>query len=156
MPELPSVTVMAQLLAVLREALEGPPQRWSYFTDNSPDAGVFGTLAPLGAADASRPVAGTSVAAHVHHVAWAMEATSAWIRGDRSRRNWKESWSVSAVDDAAWKRLLEELRRRYEELQQTIQAHALDGEEAFGGTVGAIAHVAYHLGAIRQKVAVQR
>src|SRR5574341_1436598 len=121
MLELPSVTVMAQLLAVLREALEGPPQRWSYFTDNSPDAGVFGTLAPLGAADASRPVAGTSVAAHVHHVAWAMEATSAWIRGDRSRRNWKESWSVSAVDDAAWKRLLEELRRRYEELQQTIQ-----------------------------------
>lgn len=156
MPEIPTGTVIAQLLAVLREALEGPPERWSYFTDNSPDAGLFGTLSSLGATDASRPVAGTSVAAHVHHVGWAMEATSAWIRGDRSRRNWKESWSVSAVDDAAWKRLREDLRHRYEELRQTIQTHALDGEEAFGGAVGAIAHVAYHLGAIRQKIAAQR
>jgi len=97
--------------AVLREALEGPPERWSYFTDNSPDAGLFGTLAPLSAADASRPVAGTSVAAHVHHVAWA---------------------------------------------RQTVEAHALAGEEAFGGALVAVAHIAYHLGAIRQKIAVVR
>ncbi len=156
MPEISTNIVIPQLLAVLREALEGPPERWSYFTDNRADAGLFGTLAPLGAADASRPIAGTSVAAHVHHVAWALEATSAWIRGDRGKRNWKESWSVSTVDDAAWKRLLEELRHRYEEMRQTIQTHALDGEEAFGGAAGAIAHLAYHLGAIRQKIAVQR
>jgi len=57
------------------------------------------------------------------------------------------------VDDAAWKRLVGELRRRYEDLRQTIQAHSLDGEEGFGGALGAIAHLAYHLGAIRQKVA---
>ncbi len=156
MLEISTNIVIPQLLAVLREALEGPPERWSYFTDNRADAGLFGTLAPLGAADASRPIAGTSVAAHVHHVAWALEATSAWIRGDRGKRNWKESWSVSTVDDAAWKRLLEELRHRYEEMRQTIQTHALDGEEAFGGAAGAIAHLAYHLGAIRQKIAVQR
>ncbi len=96
MLEIPRNIVTGQLLAVLHEALEGPPEQWSYFTDNRPDAGLFGTLAPLGATDASRPVTGTSVAAHVHHVAWAMEATSAWIRGDRSKRNWKESWQVSA------------------------------------------------------------
>jgi hypothetical protein len=29
-------------------------------------------------------------------------------------------------------------------------------EEAAGGAIGAVAHVAYHLGAIRQKVAVAR
>ncbi len=153
MAEIPANIVIGQLLAVLREALEGPPERWSYFTDNRPDAGLIATLAPLTAADASRPVAGTSVAAHVHHASWALGATSAWIRGDRSRRDWKESWQVNTVDDAAWKRLVGELRRRYEDLRQTIQAHALDGEEAFGGALGAIAHLAYHLGAIRQKVA---
>jgi len=156
MPEMPGNVFIGQLLAVLREALEGPPEPWSYFTDNSPDAGLFGTLAPLSAAQASRPVGGTSVAAHAHHTAWAMEATSAWIRGDRSRRNWAESWAVGTVDDAAWRRLQEDLRQRYEEMRQAIQSHALDGDEAFGGAVGAIAHIAYHLGAIRQKIAVLR
>ncbi len=75
-----------------------------------------------------------------------MEATSAWIRGDRSKRNWKESWPVSVVDGTAWTRLQEDLRRRYAELQQTIEAHALNGEDACGGALGAIAHIAYHLG----------
>jgi len=37
--------VSGQLIAVLREALDGPPERWSYFTDNRSDAGLFGTLA---------------------------------------------------------------------------------------------------------------
>lgn len=156
MPEITPNIVIGQLLAVLREALEGPPERWSYFTNNRPDAGMFGTLAPINAADASRPLAGTSIAAHTHHVMWGMGATSAWIRGDRSRRNWKESWQVSTVDETAWKRLLDDLRQRYEELRQTTASHAMSGEEAFGGAIAAIAHVAYHLGAIRQKLAALR
>ncbi len=106
MAEIAPNIVIGQLLAVVREAQEGPPERWSYFTDNGSNAGFFGTLAPLTAADASRPVAGTSVAAHVHHAAWTLGATAAWIRGDRSRRDWKESWQLNAVDDAAWKRML--------------------------------------------------
>ena len=148
--------MIGQLIAVLREALDGPPERWSYFTDNRSDAGLFGTLTPLSATEASRPVTGTSVAAHRHHVMWAMGATSAWIRGDRSRRDWKESWQVSIVDAESWKQLLKDTRLAYDELRQTIESHALSGEEAFGGTVGAIAHVAYHLGAIWQKTAVLR
>jgi hypothetical protein len=154
MPESPAHIVIGQLVAVLREALEGSPERWSYFTDSGPLGGFFGTLAPLKAADASRPLAGKSVAAHVHHTAWAMGATAAWIRGDRSPRDWKESWQVTTVDDAGWKRLVEDFRHRYEELRQTIQSHALDGELALGGAVGAIAHVAYHLAAVRQKIAL--
>lgn len=145
--------VMGQLLAVLREAFEGPPEPWSYFTDNRPDAGLFGTLANLSAADASIPSAGTSIAAHVYHVTFALEAASAWIRGDRTPRKWRESWKVSTVDDAAWSHLLEELRRGYAGLRQAFKSHALSSEEAFGGAVAAIAHTAYHLGAIRQKLA---
>jgi hypothetical protein len=44
----------------------------------------------------------------------------------------------------------------YADLRATIEAHGADGVEAFGGAVGAVAHVAYHLGAIRQKVAHNR
>jgi hypothetical protein len=154
MPDLPATAIIDQLLAVLHETLEGPAQQWSYFTDTRPNTGLAGTLAPLTAAEASRPVAGTSVAAHVHHAMWAMDATSAWIRGDRNPRNWADSWKVSGVDGAAWTRLRQDLGRRYQDLRQTIETHALSGEEAFGGTLAAIAHLAYHLGAIRQKIAI--
>ena len=69
MPEISSDLVLSQLAAVLREAVEGSPERWSYFTDSGQKGGFIGTLTPLTAADASLPVAGTSIAAHVHHVA---------------------------------------------------------------------------------------
>lgn len=144
--------VIGQLVGVLREAFEGP-QRWSYFTDPGPEAGLLGTLAKLSAADASRPVGGTSVAAHVHHVVFGLSASSAWIRGDRAVRDWKESWRVGAVDDASWAQMRERLRAGYDELRRVIEEHAASSLEAAGGAAAAVAHVAYHLGAIRQKVA---
>lgn len=145
--------VIGQLVDVLREAFEGPPERWSYFTDTGADGGLLGTLAKLTAPEASRLWGGTSIAAHVHHVTFGLAASSAWIRGDRSPRDWQESWRISAVDDAAWSRMLDELRSGYKDLRQAIESHALSSVEAMGGAIGAIAHVAYHLGAIRQKVA---
>src|SRR2546426_685733 len=39
----PAVTV-SLLTRMLREAFEGPPGPWTYFTDTSPGTGVFGTL----------------------------------------------------------------------------------------------------------------
>lgn len=101
MPESTADIVLGQLAAVLREALQGSPERWSYFTDSGQKGGFFGTLTPLTAADASLPLAGTSIAAHVHHVAWGMDATAAWIRGDRKARDWKESWKITSVNEEA-------------------------------------------------------
>jgi len=31
-----------QTLAVIREGFEGPPEKWSYFTDHGPEGGRFG------------------------------------------------------------------------------------------------------------------
>jgi hypothetical protein len=152
MADIPMNVVIGQLLGVLDEAFEHPPKPWTYFTDNSADAGFFGTLSKLNAAEASRISGGTSIAAHVHHVTFGLVVSSAWIQGDRSKRDWQESWRVSTVDDAAWSQMQEQLRREYKILRQTIEAHASSGVEAFGGAIAAITHVAYHLGAIRQKV----
>jgi hypothetical protein len=155
MADLSLTDATGQLLALLGEAFEGA-ERWSYFTDHGADAGLLGTLAKLNAADASRPVGATSVAAHAHHVAFGLEASAAWVRGDRSRRNWADSWRVTAVDDAAWAALQQQLRDRYADLRRAVEQHAAAGVEAFGGAVGAVAHAAYHLGAIKQKVAAGR
>src|SRR5262245_19906310 len=98
MADISADVVTGQLLAVLREAFEGA-ERWSYFTDHGPEAGLFGTLGRLSAAEASRVTGGTSVAAHVYHTLFGLEASAAWIRGDRTKRDWAESWRAKMVDD---------------------------------------------------------
>ena len=147
---------VGQLAAVLREGFEGPAEKWSYFTDNSPEAGLFGTLTRLSAEEVSRPWGGTSIAAHVGHLVFSLDASTAWISGRWTPRDWKQSWRVSTVDDVAWAGLLDELRAGYDALRRAVEEYAGKSLEAFGGAAGAVAHTAYHLGAIRQKVAAAR
>lgn len=152
-PAPPIEVVRRQLLALLREGVEGPGEAWSYFTDHGPGAGLLGTLEEWNAAEASRAGADgrASVAAHVHHTAFGMEASSAFIRGDRTPRDWKSSWARPSVDAAGWETGKKELRERYAELVRTFGEADLSTDEAFGGALAAVAHVAYHLGAIRQR-----
>lgn len=152
MPEPTGEALVRQLLNVLREAVEGPSGEFSYFIDNQPGAGLLRALSRLSAAEASRPVAGTSIAAHVHHVAFGMVVSAAAVEGDTAPRDWKESWTLSTVDEAAWPRLVEQLRSDYAALRTAFESRALSSDSAFGEAVGVIAHVAYHLGAIRQKM----
>ncbi|MFI5176809.1 MAG: hypothetical protein ACHQKY_18270 [Terriglobia bacterium] len=152
MPEATMGAVIGHLLAVLREGFEGPG-RWNYYTDRSAVAGLFRTLARLNAAEASQMWGGTSIAAHVFHLTFGLAASSAWIGGDRMPRDWVESWRVSTVDDAAWSSMLDKLRAGYDELRQAIESKAASSAESMGGAIGVIAHVAYHVGAIRQKLA---
>lgn len=144
--------IVGQILDVLGEAFEGPKERWSYFTDNRSDAGLFGTLGKLAAADASRTLGKTSIAAHVHHVIFGMDASARWIEGNRTTHDWKESWSTDTVNDAEWARMREKLRSSYKDMRRDIELYASSSKESMGGVIGALAHVAYHLGAIRQKV----
>lgn len=54
---------------------------WSYYADNSPEAGIFGIIAKVTAREASATIGGTSIAAHVHHAAFALDASAAWMSG---------------------------------------------------------------------------
>lgn len=137
---IPVESAVDHLVAVLREALEGPAEAgWSYFAD--PDGGLLATLEPLSATDASR-------------VSFGLEASAAWIGGDRTPRDWAQSWTVATVTEAGWRELRDELRARYAALRGAVEHHAATSGDAIGGAVGAVAHVAYHLGEIRQKLAV--
>jgi len=156
MTDVSSGIVADQLTKVLREAFEGPPGPWSYFTDTYPEAGVFGTIGRLSAVDASRRAgsSGTTIAGHVQHLCSSLVISTRWIRGELTSRERNETWKVSAVDDAGWTELQERLRREYETLTLQVETQAVWDEAALGGALGAIAHTAYHLGAIRQRLAL--
>ena len=62
---------------------------------------------------------------------------------------------MTAVDGAQWKDLQGQLRREYGALLVTLEMRAGWDEDTLGDAIGAIAHTAYHLGAIRQRLAVQ-
>ena len=149
-------TAVEQILGALKEGFEGPAPNWGYFTDRGPDAGLFALLAAMSADQASRVTGGTTIAGHIHHLAFSLDAGSAFIKGEKTPRRWEESWSVRTVDDTAWKALRERLLDKYEIAKKTIEGHATDGVTSLGIAVGVVAHVAYHLGAVRQKMAFGR
>jgi hypothetical protein len=143
-----------QLLSVLAEGFEGPRQSLTYFLDTGPDAGLRNTLAGISAEDASAVWGGNSIAAQAYHVLFSFEAFGAFVRGDRNSRDWNESWRVSSVGEAEWKKLQEDLEREYQSLREAIRG--AEGDEAIRGALAAVTHLAYHIGALRQKLVALR
>jgi len=142
------------LTRMLREAFEGPPGPWTYFTDTSPGSGLFATIDGLSAAQASQ-VGGpgrTTIAAHIQHLSASVALSTRGLRGESPARDRSRSWTVATVDDAEWAALRTRLRDAYQSLLVAMQTRAAWDEDALGTAMGAIAHAAYHLGAVRQRL----
>jgi hypothetical protein len=147
------VTVI--LVRMLREAFDGPPGPWTYFTDTSPGTGVFATISRLTAAQASEPggPGHTTIAGHTHHLCSSVALSTRGLRGESPSRDRSRSWTVVTVDEAEWAALQARLREEYQMLLLKVETHAAWDEESLGVAMGTIAHAAYHLGAIRQRLA---
>jgi hypothetical protein len=150
----PAVTV-SLLTRMLVEAFEGPPGPWTYFTEASPGTGLFTTISGLTAVQASERGGPhhSTIAGHVHHVSSSLVLSTRGLRGEPTSRDRGHSWTVTTVDDAGWADLQARLRREYDSLFVAVETHAVWDEDALGVAIGAIAHAAYHLGAIRQRLA---
>jgi hypothetical protein len=153
-----ATTTDSATTTLLRETFEGPAGPSTYFIDNDRRAGFFAVLDALSAAEASRPMrpGGPTVAGHAHHAGFHLDVSSAWLRGDRESRDWDASWQVRTVDEPAWAALRRRLRQQYAGLLGAIEKEPSANGVDLATTVGAIAHAAYHLGAIRQSIAASR
>ena len=151
----PAAVTVSLLTRMLREAFDGPPGPWTYFTDTSPGTGAFGTLGGLSALQASeRGGPGrTTIAGHVNHLGSSLAVSTLGLRGQPTSRDRGRSWTVTTVDDRGWADLQARLRGEYESLLVAVETHTVWDEDALGVAIGAIAHAAYHLGAIRQRLA---
>jgi hypothetical protein len=143
--------VLARLFS---ELVDGAATDGGAFILNSGDAGLLRSLDKLSAADASRSVhEGATIAAHAQHLRYGLSLMNRWaIEGGNPFANatWDEAWKTSAVDAAAWDEIRNGLR---DEAHRWLHALASPRDAAdmeLTGMAASVAHLAYHLGAIRQ------
>jgi len=150
----PAAVTVGLLKRMLREAFEGPPGPWTYFTDTTPGTGVFATIGVLTAGQASTPggPGRSTIAGHVHHVCSSIALSAQGLRGEQASRDRSMSWTVSTVDESEWAALRARLRDEYQRLVVAVETRTQWDEDSLGVAMGAIAHTAYHLGAIRQRL----
>ncbi len=140
---------LLELLAETFERVQG------YFLDR--DTSLFETLAGIDAPRASLRYSPycSNLAAQVNHTRFYLDVSIRAIRDDdQTKADWDASWNVGAVAAAEWTDLVEGLRSSYEDQKTIITTHGNWDDEAIGGTMGIVAHSAYHLGEIRQALAI--
>lgn len=145
-------TMLGHVRELLRETFEGGlPGEGTQYLDHA--SGIRRTLGALSAAQASaRPDGRPSIAAHARHMAFHLRVTSDWVRGVRPKRDWLASFEPHTVTPEEWAGVREELDAARAELVTTLESLPVATFAEEGGAIGAIAHLAYHLGAIRQLV----
>lgn len=141
------------LLALFEEIYAGPPNpRGTWIVENEADSGVFGSLDRLGAEEASAPpLAGrNTVAAHANHLLYSLQFANAWMRGERPKSMWEESWHRQHVTEEEWATLRQNLKAEFAVTVSHLRSTPVADEETLTGCLALAAHAAYHLGAVRQ------
>jgi hypothetical protein len=92
------------------------------------------------------------VAAHVEHLRYGLSLMNRWSAGENpfDDADWSAAWRRPVVTDAEWARLRADLRDEAHRWRDALSAPREVTEEELAGIIGSIAHLAYHLGAIRQ------
>ena len=108
----------------------------------------------LSAAEASASVnEGATIAAHARHLSYGLSLINRWTReggNPFADAKWDEAWKTSRIDDREWEGIRRDLAA---EAHAWFVALGEDREVSateLSGMIASIAHLAYHLGAIRQ------
>jgi len=143
------------LVGLLRELVDGPPGDVAFIV-NPGDPGILASLARLSAADVSvRPGGRSSVAAHVQHLRYGFELLNRWARGENpfAEATYARSWGLQQVSDEEWRELRSALDREVRSWMSAVSERQDWDSMTLSGAMSSVAHLAYHLGAIRQLVA---
>ncbi len=145
-----SDTMFHEIEGILRETYYGSrPGEGTQYLDH--DSGIMNTLRGLTAEEASRRYGShPSIAAHVRHMNFHLKTAHQWITGNRRRRDWKASFLPQEVTREEWKKLVQEIEQTKAEYLRVIRDLPEERRISESGSLGVVAHLAYHLGAIRQ------
>ena len=145
--------IFGALLTVLNEVIDGAASESAWLL-NSNDPGLLRSLDRLSAGEASAipPSGGASIAAHVDHLRYGLQLLNRWSQGENpcAGADWAPSWDRITVTDAEWAARRDELRREAYAWREAIQRPREISDFELAGMLASVAHLAYHLGAIRQ------
>jgi hypothetical protein len=145
---------IAPILARLFGELTNGAKPEAGFVLNGGDLGLLRSLDKLTPADASRAVNdGATIAAHAEHVRYGLSLMNRWsTEGGNpfADAKWDRAWKVSAVDASQWEEIRGGLRQEAERWLAVLGAPRDAADIELTGMLASVAHLAYHMGAIRQ------
>jgi hypothetical protein len=149
-----TTSVAPALTRLFAELVEGQTGRFGGFVLNTGDIGLLRSLDTLSAADASRSVNdGATIAAHAQHLRYGLSLMNRWasdVGNPFADAKWDEAWTISRVDDAAWEEIRNGLREETQSWLRALRSARSVEDVELTGMIASIAHLAYHIGAIRQ------
>ena len=140
------------LTTLFSELVNGAAPDGAYIL-NAGDEGLLRSLDKLSAKAASAPTpTGSSVAAHVDHLRYGLSLMNRWSAGENpfAGADWSTSWRKTMVSEDEWRTRRAELRTEATRWLDALGTPRDVREMELNGIIGSIAHLAYHLGAIRQ------
>ena len=144
----------ASLTTLFAELVDGAKTGGGAYILNSGDAGLLRSLEKLSAADASSRVhGGATIAAHAQHLRYGLGLMNRWASeggNPFADATWDEAWKTSEVDERAWGEIRAGLRDEAHRWLQALGSPRDVTTVELNGMIGSIAHLAYHVGAIRQ------
>jgi hypothetical protein len=142
------------LSRLFSELVDGAAAEGGAFILNTGDAGLLRSLEKISSADASRSVhEGATIAAHAQHVRYGLSLMNQWAReggNPFANAKWDEAWQIATVDAQAWNEIRAGLRHEAHRWLEVLGSPRDAAEVELAGMAASVAHLAYHLGAIRQ------
>ena len=151
---MPTPDVHKALQRLFSELANGPVERGGAYILNTGDIGLRRSLDKLSASDASHASdGGATIAAHTQHVRYGLSLMNRWASeggNPFADAKWDEAWKVSAVSESEWEEIRRGLRDEAEHWEAALAAPREASGAELSGMIASVAHLAYHLGAIRQ------
>ncbi len=149
------------LATIFHELVHGSPDSSARtYVLNQGDRGLLASLDSISAAAASAtPDGRASIAAHADHLRYGLSLLNRWadrVSPPWPEMDWTASWRRTVVSDESWRSLRDDLRREAARWAGALDAPRDVSDVEAGWMAGSVAHLAYHLGAIRQIDAATR
>ena len=151
----PVLDALHRNLAFLLEETFASPARPGGNAYLDRQSGWEPTLASLSAEAASRPArpGGTTIAGHVEHARLYLETLLRFADGRPERVDWDATWAVREVTPVAWEALKASFEETSARVVRAFEDRDAWDDDAVGAALAVLAHSAYHLGAVRQRLA---
>jgi hypothetical protein len=136
------------------ELTHGATSGGDNFILNGGDVGLLRSLERLSASEASMSAnGGATIAAHAQHIRYGLSLMNRWAReggNPFADAKWDEAWRTSRVKNSEWTEIQNGLAAEIEEWLPALDAKEPRNPMESAGMNASVAHLAYHLGAIRQ------